>query len=630
MNPFDDFGTSDLLLDRLASQPDQLAFLVGSAINAPLAHGGPGVPGVTEIVQLVREAVADRPGSQRLFDEAMERDPSRPYQAAFNFLQKVRGQPAVNSCVRRAVVRARRVPVDPRVVSDEAKCRQLEEDYQGWSLTPGTEALGRILAARTTTDAPIVLTPNFDPLIKVSVKRAGGQAHSTALDVDGNSESTDASGTHVVHIHGHWCRSDTLHTFFQLSRPRPELEGTLGRLLQRQTLVVLAYSGWEDSFTRSLVAAVQSNARFDVLWAFYGDDPARIAKENADLLASLEKGRIRGRIVPYYGVDVHKFLPRLAAELGIAGGGAKESRSTESRTPSEAEHIYAVRNLSAPERRPSLSLHWSVGTDRDTTEVLVVPSAPAVDTKEWLSRARKCFFTKEETTELQASWDAVSLALASAPRTAVLGKPPQSWDEVLEKIASHNERLANRIQKIECEPSLLAISKQVLPPRLEVRLEVENSGTSRASDVAVFVESTDVVRFFSPNTIGGLFFPDQARPEGLELLLQLARLDEEARIEVLVTQPGERLGYSSYIPSLGRHSVVVSENRRIFSVERGRVMGGIPEGVPHKRMLLLYGDDVYLAHALRDGEEASVPYKCLCDELAEPDSGVLRILARRI
>ncbi|EYF06769.1 hypothetical protein [Chondromyces apiculatus] len=88
----------------------------------------------------------------------------------------------------------------------------------------------------------------------------------------------------MVHMHGYWYGTDTLHAPLQLGQERPQLRASLARLLTGRTLVVLAYGGWDDIFTRTLrdVSADQG-AYPDALWCFYDRDPERIRRDNASV-----------------------------------------------------------------------------------------------------------------------------------------------------------------------------------------------------------------------------------------------------------------------------------------------------------------------------------------------------------
>ncbi len=313
-----DFASEEDLLDRLTSQPHDVVYLVGSAITAAPRAGEPGVPRVDGVIEQIRR-IYTKPEAQARFDQALAGEPGQRYQAAFRHLQRTRGQDLANAIIRRCVLQARRpssrfpqVHVD---IADNAAelCRSLEQDLEGWHLPPAVAALGRLLAATPVATRPVVLTSNFDPLVTVSVHRAGGRVITTALASDGGFAAIDGQGTLVVHFHGDWFRSDTLHTPAQLGQDRPRLTASLAQLIGSRTLVVLGYGGWDDVFTRSLIAVLRGElAPVDVLWAFYEDDAATLATRHAALLASLTPGIERARVMLYKGIDAHTFLPRLA------------------------------------------------------------------------------------------------------------------------------------------------------------------------------------------------------------------------------------------------------------------------------------------------------------------------------
>lgn len=308
-----DFGDQEDLLERLTVRPDNLVYLVGSPISSP------GVPSVQAMIELVRAELSES-ARQRL-DARLKANPRNEYQTAFLFLQQNRGQNAVNRIVQQAVLQARRgstaYPTVPSQVDDIDHCRALEGDLEGWNLAPAVEALGRILVDPSAGTRPVVLTPNFDPLIKVSVRRAGGPFHSVALHGDGSLPGVDGLGCLIVQFHGDWYRTDTLHTPAQLGRERRMLSASLAKLIHTHTLVVLAYSGWDDIFKQALISAIVSGlAEFDVLWTFFNNDESRIIHDSAALLESLKPGIDLGRIVPYKGIDAHTLLPRLADRLG--------------------------------------------------------------------------------------------------------------------------------------------------------------------------------------------------------------------------------------------------------------------------------------------------------------------------
>jgi len=162
----------------------------------------------------------------------------------------------------------------------------------------------------------VVLTTNFDPLIEVSIEHHHGRAISTALHSDGSWAFTFGRGCHVVHLHGFWLGSDTLHTPQALTHHRPQLASSLRRLISGGTLLVLAYGGWKDVGTTTLVQLIQEPEAFpDALWTFYEQDENTIQRDQANLIDKLSVGHARGRVTYFKGIDVHEFLPLLSNEL---------------------------------------------------------------------------------------------------------------------------------------------------------------------------------------------------------------------------------------------------------------------------------------------------------------------------
>lgn len=309
------FAGSDELLDRLLStSPDRTAFLVGSAIHAPATPDRPGVLSDTGVIDEIR-GLYTRP-DERARLEARLSAAEDPYPAAFAFLLATRGQDVANAVVRRCVLRARRKsPSFPEVhhelpASDpEVLGRRLEQDLKGWQLTPAATLLGKLLKEQSQTTRPVVLTTNFDPLLAISVRKAGGDAHTIAFHSDGGFAMVDGPGALIVHLDGDWCRTDTLHTDFQRGQERPQLRASLARLLSERTLFVLGHTGRDDIFIRTLVDLVRGSiARFEVCWAFLDDDEARLTRDHARLLARLAPGIDRGRIHLYKGVDTYALL----------------------------------------------------------------------------------------------------------------------------------------------------------------------------------------------------------------------------------------------------------------------------------------------------------------------------------
>ena len=233
---------SAALVDRLCSVSDRaVTFLVGSAISLPDNVGGYGVPGVSDMVDLIRREF-EGSDSETEFAQSLRGEPSTQYQKAFEFLHGRRGQDVANRIVRTAVWQAldasRWPPCLPETSPDDADyhvCKTLEGEVDAWVLPRAVDLLGHLLATYPDTFGRAILTTNFDPLIEISVSKHRGQCYRTVLHDDGKLGQTVAKGTHIVHLHGYWHGYDTLHTPQQLVQPRPQLRRSLERVVESST-----------------------------------------------------------------------------------------------------------------------------------------------------------------------------------------------------------------------------------------------------------------------------------------------------------------------------------------------------------------------------------------------------------
>ena len=308
------FHDEDALLERLVKglkrRSQEVVFLVGSPLSAPSEPGLPGVPGVNGVIDLIRSEFAEDANQLALLEQALSRAVSKRYQEAFLFLQGRRGQQTVNEIIRDAVLKA--WTGHPHRITNRANpddvCRAMDLDIRGWAIGPGIEALGRLIAAYADAFGKSILTTNFDPLLEVSIRRAGGNYFRTTLHADGNLAQTEGTGCHVIHLHGYWYGSDTLHTPRQLTQPRPRLRASLSALLRNKLVIACGYGGWDDSFTEALMEVVRDDTAYpEIIWTFHAVRPI-IGDELAGRLAP---GIDRGRITLYSGIDCNQFLPKL-------------------------------------------------------------------------------------------------------------------------------------------------------------------------------------------------------------------------------------------------------------------------------------------------------------------------------
>ena len=353
-------GRADELLDALTAalqRRERITLLAGSGLTSAVI---PEVPGILDVAD---EYAANRPeaailaaalAAVRLETGGRNIEAYLGYRRAFADIVK---PSEFDLVAQQAVLRAYR-PSDPgrsplanqggwqRV--DATLGERLENDVESWDLPRGVRALGRLLV-HGSVDFGRVLTTNFDPLIELAVRRAGGRAVTVRLGPDGSEPMLPVpdESIRVTHLHGYWRpetgrdRDRLLHDPEDLARNRPVFASRLARLLQRQRIVwVLGYSGWDAIFVAALAEAMAARPQMTVLWSLHhADKPAPAAW--ADLQT------IPGDVTLYHGIDTDDLLPRLAERLGVH----TPFRATEVRR--EWRHQRWERELiSEPDTRP--------------------------------------------------------------------------------------------------------------------------------------------------------------------------------------------------------------------------------------------------------------------------------------
>ncbi|MEU0597815.1 SIR2 family protein [Streptomyces sp. NPDC006393] len=296
------------LRHELTEGTRKVAFITGSGVSLGAI---PGVDGIVDHMSAIPSDFDDKLMFKR---ELKNRSGGDKYQAAAALLKDIRGQDGLNLAIRRAVLEActglgpqERFLLAEREDKDELK--DAEYNTGLWKLTPAVESLGALLRALPEQRRGPVITTNFDPLLEIAVRKAGGVANPLPLEFDGSLQHREVEdAVNVVHVHGYWRLGDTLHTVGQLTEDRPELAGSLRSSLTDHTVVVVGYSGWEDAFSRSLLERVRERNLygFDVIWCCYEalDDAVRASP----LLAELRRP---ARWTFYDRVDAHRLFPRL-------------------------------------------------------------------------------------------------------------------------------------------------------------------------------------------------------------------------------------------------------------------------------------------------------------------------------
>jgi SIR2-like domain len=303
----------DALINAALMTKRPVAFLVGSPLSL---KDGTGVPGITTMLDFVRAEILDRAAfALPQFESALSgKTGADAYQAAMKWLGVNAGQDAVNEVIAKAVLQARKSTTrEPPGSSDG--------EPEEWNIPTGTTGLAELVTRGGDRFLGPILTTNFDPLISLGIRKSGGHPGRRVLTADGTlgGAAEDERGVcSVVHLHGFWRDSDTLHTQAQLTNPRPKLKASLQRLLvaQRRTLIVAAYGGWDDVFTQALVELVNDEqAQLDVIWCFHENDPVQVEQRYGKLLHAMNSAIILNRFRPFGGIDCHSIFTEVLSTL---------------------------------------------------------------------------------------------------------------------------------------------------------------------------------------------------------------------------------------------------------------------------------------------------------------------------
>lgn len=317
-----DIHDKDALITAAHAADRPVAFLVGS----PLSYdAGGGVPGIAPMLDLVREEIKAKVpvALPRFEDKLAGLNGSDAYQSAMRWLQGNLTQDAVNRVIAAAVRQARKSGASEDFDHDGV--------HKDWHLPQGTRQLAQLVTSKSERFPGPILTTNFDPLLWLSIEAQGGRANTRVIDSDGNvgrAVEGRPGVMEVVHLHGYWRDSDTLHTPTQLTAPRPRLKASLQSLLRQRTLIVVAYAGWDDVFTRALTELLNDDqAQVNVLWCFYESNPTLIEANYKRLLEHVAPAITRGRFLAYGGIDCHSIFAEIAGDSATSDSAMAESAS---------------------------------------------------------------------------------------------------------------------------------------------------------------------------------------------------------------------------------------------------------------------------------------------------------------
>lgn len=290
------FTSTKALLSAITKSKKPITILLGSPVSTSDSPNSPGVSSVSEIVGMIEDTIRKEELYEDFIDVVTSENSNERYQDGFDFIKNYLSQDVVNEIISRAVLKA------------------YDKKTETWYIPRGLNALCKTISTGALNISNIITT-NFDPLIEEGIKKHGMHPIKTIFQTDGSwNHSFDKlpNSVNVVHLHGFWEGSDTLHTPKQLTTKRPLLKSSLSQVLKNTTVLVIAYGGWDDVFLESLSdIAYDSNANVDVIWTFYENDELIVQKKYEKLLSNVKNITQRGRFRSYFGIECNDFLSEL-------------------------------------------------------------------------------------------------------------------------------------------------------------------------------------------------------------------------------------------------------------------------------------------------------------------------------
>ncbi|MEZ8094281.1 SIR2 family protein [Photobacterium swingsii] len=286
-----DFHLERVLVKRLKTNQDGATFLFGSAFSQN--RDGAGIPNVEGVLEFIEEFAEERDFLEEYLEDAEGVAPKDRYQEAFNSVAGYCGQNSVNEIVRRVV----KSNIDEH---GNHRIPQAVKDF----VTGVKNKNFRVTN---------IITTNFDTLLEEEFKTQGISYNSYSVVSDTQLPEPANDSINIYHLHGIWDRGDTMHTTNQLQSSRERIETSLQNIIGDDLVVIMGYSGWEDSFTRSLASVViNPKSMYDILWCFYESDAAAIEYSKQDLFDSLDDAITRGRVQFFNGVDCNAVFDKLS------------------------------------------------------------------------------------------------------------------------------------------------------------------------------------------------------------------------------------------------------------------------------------------------------------------------------
>ncbi|EPF2242790.1 SIR2 family protein [Citrobacter werkmanii] len=284
------FFSDTILLQRLKGS-SELSFLFGSAFSA--IKDGAGIPNVSQVAEIIRSYADENDLLDGYNDFIKGKDEKEIYQESFAYLSAIKGATSTQEIVRRVIM------------------SNYDSDNNEHKIPKAIKDFSHAIKENKI-KVKNIITTNFDTLIEEQFTKDGIGFNSISIVSDSNINDNSNDLINIIHIHGVWNKGDTMHTRNQLEAKRDKIEASLRTLLAEQHVIALAYSGWLDSFTRTLANIVNDDkVEYNLAWCFYEKEDGVIDRNFKDLFDKLTPAISRDRIQFFKNIDCNIIFDKL-------------------------------------------------------------------------------------------------------------------------------------------------------------------------------------------------------------------------------------------------------------------------------------------------------------------------------
>lgn len=301
-----------------------------------------GVPGTHDLALSLTNAWKSTFSTRRttaaadsLLVSAKDMSPYAFYQEATKLYYGAHGTPDVSQTnlmheIRRAVLSGQLFGLN---VDD---CEQLEKQVweapRSWQKRGGMSAIASYIACHPNRRDHAIFTTNFDPLMSVALLTRQVNHARAAFEHQDYALSRIAADVPVIyHVHGYWTGANVLNLHDDMvADNRQSLAKSVAELMDKRTVVIAGYGGWDDIITKALCDILRSDAT-RIIWILYGNSelppvidsaaknsPGQLSTIRVDdvdaLLGEIEKSALRDKAADSRGAA----NAMLSRELDIA------------------------------------------------------------------------------------------------------------------------------------------------------------------------------------------------------------------------------------------------------------------------------------------------------------------------